>query len=55
MKCLYLDNLSVTSKIVSYTFDFGNPSIKSIVISSQTCSSIGSGCRNGAIVSYLWC
>lgn len=44
-KCAYLDSLSTTTNTVSKPSDFGSFSIKSIVMSFQTCCGIGKGCR----------
>ena len=54
-KCPYLDKRSITTMITEYPCEFGSPSMKSIDISSQIRSGIGSGCSNpaGVVVSYL--
>jgi hypothetical protein len=46
MKCVYLDNLSTTTRITKYLFEIGRPFMKSIDIADQGLSRIGSGCNN---------
>ena len=57
IKGAYLLNLSTTTKMVSQPSDFGNPSMKSKNISSQTCCGIGRGCSRPLRdkVEYLFC
>lgn len=58
MKWLYLDRLSSITSSTSYPFDLGNPTIKSIDISSCITFGMGRGCNNptGLVALYfcLW-
>lgn len=58
IKCPYLLNLSTTTSIASNPVDFGKPTIKSMLISSQIALGIGKGCskpaREDAWYLLLW-
>lgn len=58
MKWLYLDRLSSITSSTSYPFDLGDPTIKSIDISSYITFGMGRGCNNptGLVALYfcLW-
>jgi len=45
MKCENLENLSTTTKIALNEPDCGNPSMKSIEITSHEADGTGSGCK----------
>ena len=45
IKCENLENLSTTTKIALNESDYGNPSMKSIEITSQEADGTGSGCK----------
>lgn len=45
IKCPYLDNLSITTKMTEFPRDSGNYTIKSIEMSYQICEGIGNGCN----------
>lgn len=57
MKCAYLDSRSTTTMITECPWDRGSLSMKSIEMSNQMWSGIGSGCNSpaGFIVSDLDC
>ena len=54
-KCTYFMSLSTTKKTTSYPMDLGRPSTKSILISTQGLTGMGSSCNNptGFYVSTL--
>lgn len=46
VKWAYLENLSMTTRIVSTCLDFGSPSMKSKLTVCQALGGMGNGCKS---------
>jgi hypothetical protein len=49
MKCAYLLNLSITTKMTSLPSDLGSPFMKSMLMSMNGACGMGSGCSNPSV------